>query len=59
VPGREWLVDGFFADLLRARSGEALIAHGPVALVVDEGTQTSFARASAISRRARPGSRAA
>ena len=51
VPGREWLVDGFFADLLRARSGEALIAHGPVALVVDEGTQSSFARASAISRR--------
>ena len=59
VPGREWLVDGFFADLLRARSGEALIAHGPVALVVDEGTTTSFARASAISRRARPASRVA
>jgi small conductance mechanosensitive channel len=54
VPGREWLVDGFFADLLRARSGEALIAHGPVALVVDEGTTSSFARASAISRRAHP-----
>jgi moderate conductance mechanosensitive channel len=54
VPGREWLVDGFFADLLRARSGEALIAHGPVALVVDEGAQSSFARASAISRRTRP-----
>jgi hypothetical protein len=30
-----------------------------VALVVDEGTQTSFARASAISRRARPARRAA
>ncbi|HKH31212.1 MAG TPA: mechanosensitive ion channel domain-containing protein [Gaiellaceae bacterium] len=59
VPGREWLVDGFFADLLRARSGEALIAHGPVALVVDEAVQSSFSRASAISRRARPGSRAA
>jgi moderate conductance mechanosensitive channel len=59
VPGREWLVDGFFADLLRARSGEALIAHGPVALVVDEGTQTSFARASAISRRTRPATRVA
>ncbi len=55
VPGREWLVDGFFADLLRARAGEALIAHGPVALTIDEGTTTSFARASAISRRARPG----
>jgi hypothetical protein len=54
VPGREWLVDGFFADLLRARSGEELIAHGPVALVVDEGTTSSFARASAISRRSRP-----
>jgi small conductance mechanosensitive channel len=59
VPGREWLVDGFFADLLRARSGEALIAHGPVALVVDEGAQSSFARASAISRRTRPATHAA
>lgn len=59
VPGREWLVDGFFADLLRARSGEALIAHGPVALVVDEGAQSSFARASAIARRARPTAHAA
>jgi moderate conductance mechanosensitive channel len=59
VPGREWLVDGFFADLLRARSGEALIAHGPVALVVDEGAQSSFARASAVSRRARPTKHAA
>jgi small-conductance mechanosensitive channel len=59
VPGREWLVDGFFADLLRARSGEALIAHGPVALVVDEGAQSSFARASAVARRSRPTANAA
>jgi hypothetical protein len=29
APGREWLVDGFFADLLRERAEPGLIAQGP------------------------------
>ena len=36
APGREWLVDGFFADLLREQAGAGVIAHGPVTLSVDE-----------------------
>jgi hypothetical protein len=51
VPGREWLVDGYFVDLLRERAGEGLIAHGPVALSVDESAARSYARASAETRR--------
>ena len=51
APGREWLVDGFFADLLRERAEEGLIAHGPVTLAVDESAVRSFARATAATRR--------
>jgi moderate conductance mechanosensitive channel len=51
APGREWLVDGFFADLLRERAEPGLIAHGPVTLAVDESAARSYARASAITRR--------
>jgi small conductance mechanosensitive channel len=51
VPGREWLVEGYFADLLRERAGEGLIAHGPVSLSVDESAARSYARASAETRR--------
>ena len=47
APGREWLVDGFFADLIRERGG-GLIAHGPVTLSVDESAARSYARASAL-----------
>jgi small-conductance mechanosensitive channel len=50
-PGREWLVDGFFADLLRERAEPGLIAHGPVTLSVDESAVRSYARASAATRR--------
>jgi hypothetical protein len=51
APGREWLVDGFFADLLRERAEPGLIAHGPVTLSVDESAARSYARASAATRR--------
>jgi moderate conductance mechanosensitive channel len=51
APGREWLVDGFFADLLRERAETGLIAHGPVTLSVDESAARSYARASAATRR--------
>jgi small conductance mechanosensitive channel len=51
APGREWLLDGFFADLLRERAESGLIVHGPVTLSVDESAARSYARASAITRR--------
>jgi len=51
APGREWLVDGFFADLLRERAEPGLIAHGPVTLAIDESAARSYARASALTRR--------
>jgi hypothetical protein len=51
APGREWLVEGFFSDLLRQRASNGLIVHGPVTLAVDERATRSFARASATTRR--------
>jgi moderate conductance mechanosensitive channel len=51
APGREWLVDGFFADLIRERTEPELIAHGPVTLSVDESAARSYARASHLTRR--------
>ena len=51
APGREWLVDGFFADLIRERAESGLIAHGPVTLAVDESAARSYSRASAATRR--------
>jgi moderate conductance mechanosensitive channel len=51
VPGREWLVEGYFADLLRERASDGLVAHGPVALSVDESAARSYSRASAETRR--------
>jgi small-conductance mechanosensitive channel len=50
APGREWLVQGFYADLLKERAERHLIVHGPVVLGVDEGASRSFARASAATR---------
>lgn len=50
APGREWLVNGFYTDLLKERAEQHLIVHGPVVLTVDEGATRSFARASAASR---------
>jgi small-conductance mechanosensitive channel len=50
APGREWLVDGFFADLIREKAEAGLIAHGPVTLSVDESAARSYSRASAATR---------
>jgi moderate conductance mechanosensitive channel len=50
APGREWLAEDFFTDLLRQRAADTLIVHGPVALAVDERATWSFARASAATR---------
>jgi small conductance mechanosensitive channel len=50
APGREWLAQGFYADLLKERADGDLIVHGPVILGVDEGASRSFARASAATR---------
>jgi small-conductance mechanosensitive channel len=51
APGREWLVDGFFADLIRERAEPGLIAHGPVTLSVDESAAKSYSRSNAATRR--------
>jgi moderate conductance mechanosensitive channel len=51
TPGREWLAEGFFTDLLKQRAADGLIVHGPVALAVDERATRSYARASATTRR--------
>lgn len=51
TPGREWLAESFFSDLLKQRATDGLIVHGPVALAVDERATRSFARASATTRR--------
>ena len=50
APGREWLVDSFFADLIRERAEPGVIAHGPVTLAVDESAARSYSRASAATR---------
>jgi small conductance mechanosensitive channel len=50
APGREWLVHGFYTDMLKERAEKHLIVHGPVVLTVDEGATRSFARASAATR---------
>ena len=50
APGREWLVHGFYNDLLKEKAEKHLIVHGPVVLTVDEGATRSFARASAATR---------
>ena len=47
APGREWLAEEFFPDLLKERADDGLIIHGPVTLAVDERATRSFARASA------------
>jgi small conductance mechanosensitive channel len=50
APGREWLAEGFFADLLKEQAGDSLIVHGPVTLAIDERATWSFARASGATR---------
>lgn len=50
APGREWLMEQFFPDLLKQRAADSLIVHGPVVLAVDERATRSYARASAATR---------
>jgi len=50
APGREWLLHGFYTDLLKERADKHLIIHGPIVLTVDERAERSFERASAESR---------
>ena len=50
APGREWLAENFFPDLLKERAHDGLIVHGAVILTVDERALRSFARASAATR---------
>jgi small conductance mechanosensitive channel len=50
VAGREWLVNGFFTDLLKERAEPGLIVHGPVVLSVDEEAARSFARTRSATR---------
>lgn len=52
APGREWLAEEFFTDLLKQRAVDSLIVHGPVAFAVDERATRSYARASATTRTA-------
>src|SRR5438094_2452871 len=46
APGREWLVHGFYTDLLKERADKDRIVHGPLVLRVDDNVERSFARAS-------------
>ena len=57
APGREWLVEGFLADILKERADEGLIVHGPVTLAIDERATQSFARATAVTQRRAPRAR--
>jgi small conductance mechanosensitive channel len=50
APGREWLVEGFFSDLLKEQADDSLVVHGPVVLAVDDRATWSFARASGAAR---------
>ena len=50
APGREWLADSFYSDLLKEKAEPGLIVHGPIVLAIDENASRSFARASAAMR---------
>jgi hypothetical protein len=47
APGREWLAQGFLANVLRERAAEGLIVHGPVVIEVDDLASRRYARATA------------
>ncbi len=51
APGREWLADGFLANVLRERASEGLIVHGPVIIEIDDLAQRRFARATSGAER--------
>jgi small-conductance mechanosensitive channel len=43
--GREWLAEDFLPQLIKERSAEELLVHGPIVTFIDEGAARSFARA--------------
>ena len=45
APGREWLADGFLAQVLQESASEGLIIHGPVVMEIDELARRRYARA--------------
>jgi small-conductance mechanosensitive channel len=51
APGREWLADGFLANVLRERAEAGLIVHGPVIIEIDDLAQRRFARATSGAER--------
>lgn len=52
TPGREWMVEEWFCDLLREQGGEGGIVHGPVVMAVSEKATQAFARARFAHRKA-------
>jgi hypothetical protein len=51
APGREWLAQGFFADVIKERAAPSLIVHGPVVLDYDELARQRYARATSVAAR--------
>ncbi|MGH2994975.1 MAG: mechanosensitive ion channel family protein [Gaiellaceae bacterium] len=45
APGREWLAEDFLPNLLKERSEEGLVVHGPVVTLVDDLATRRYARA--------------
>jgi hypothetical protein len=52
--GREWLVENFLPDLIKERSPEGLVAHGPIVMFIDERATRRFARSLPGTRERRP-----
>jgi moderate conductance mechanosensitive channel len=51
APGREWLADGFLANVLRESAATGLIVHGPVVMEIDELARRRYARATSGTER--------
>jgi moderate conductance mechanosensitive channel len=51
APGREWLAQGFLADVIKERAEPELIVHGPVVLDYDELAQQRYARSTSSAAR--------
>ena len=53
APGREWLAEDFLPNLLKERSEEGLVVHGPVVTLVDDLATRRYARAAYTGLRGR------
>ena len=53
APGREWLAEDFLPNLLKERSAEGLVVHGPVVTLVDDLATRRYARAAYTGLRGR------